>query len=425
MNSEKINNDIPLAALGRLSKSEELGLEAALAEDPQLAAELREQEEIITGLWHSAAPLQTMPRAAWGELQERLHDSKTSPRKSPLQVTRWLGGLGWAAALTFGILLLNKQDPTPQEHTQKNTPENSQTISETRIIDSYPGDTEAERKVRERLRKDQQKLATALAERDSATLSSQVIELYRPGESAIESPEVRSQRLLKLLTAALGHDLQKHDEEPVTLIIEEGWLDLALQSLPDDAKIRHRTFPSDRFGDFNLLRSPDGEFFDPVTKFLWKPAPDGGGYLGALAPEDHDLSDFSEAPEIKELEDPASSESLLADSSQAHGYLVRNDNGDAPSFILRGINPTTDTITIRQGNQIASLAPTLPGMISATLGTSTNNLAVPPLSFPTTSPRPQLMEITNPNNQFIWNQPFDIISTDSQGTPSVILTTEP
>ena len=424
MSSEKIKNDIPLAALGRLSNSEELELEAALAEAPQLSAELREQEEIITGLWHSSAPLQTMPRSAWGELQERLHASNTKAQNPPLQFTKWLGGLGWAAALVLGILLWNHQAPVAQESTQSSQAGDTKTITNTRIINSHPGDTEAERKVRERLRKVQQKLATALAERDSATLSSQVIELYRPGEAAIESPEVRSQRLLQLLTEALGHNLQKREEESVALIIEEGWLDIALQSLPEDAKIRHRTFPTDHFDDFNLLRSPEGEFFDPTTKFLWEPAPDGGGYLGSLAPEDLDLSNFSGTPEVKEDGDPSLSETFLADLPQAHGYLVRNDNDAAPSFILNGINPTTETITVRQGDQIASLE--TPFLDLNTARFHTDSSSIPSISPPAPAMMvsPQLMEITDLNNRINWSEPFDVISTDPQGNPSVILTTQ-
>ena len=432
MSSEKIKNDLPLAALGRLSKPEELELEAALAEDPQLAAELREHEEIIAGLWHSAAPLQTMPRSAWGELQERLHKSKTDiPITSP-HFSKWLGALGWAAALVLGVFLWTEEKSTPQEHAQAHEAGEGKTITKTRIIDSNSGATEAERAVRERLKKVQEKLTTALAERDSATLASQVIELYPPGQSASDSPEIRSQRLLKLLTEALGQDLQRHDEEAVSLIIEEGWLDLALQTLPDDAKIRHRTFPAERFDDYGLLRSPEDEYFDPDSKFLWKPAPDGGGYLGSLAPENLDLSNFSNAPEIKESPDPSPSAPLLSDLSRPYGYLVRNEHGDSPSFVLNGINPSTDTITIRQGDRTANLAPPLlsfnaPVIASSLTGsnmqTSSNDIAAS--SLPNMS-GPQVMEIVNSSsNPINLSEHFEVISTDAKGTPSVILTTQP
>ena len=434
MSSEKIKTDIPLAALGRLSKPEELELEAALADDPQLAAELREQEEIIAGLWHSSAPLQTIPRSAWGELQKRLQESKAEPPKATLQFTRWLGALGWAAALALGLFLWSDHHSTSAESAHATQAESGdpKTFTGTRVIESHPGSPEAERGTRARLKKVQQRLATALAERDSATLASQVIELYRPGESAIDSPEVRSQRLLNLLTAALGHDLQKLDEEVVSLIIEEGWLDLALQSLPEDAKVRHRTFPTDRFEDFDLLRSPEGEYFDPTSNFLWKLAPDGGGYLGSLAPEDLDLSRFSETSEIKEVEDPVLPDTLLADHSQAHGYLVRNEGGGSPSFILNGVDPSTDALTIRQGTRTAYLEPPLTAFNSdtgANFATGSNLDTSPgPLTptFPAMMLSPQLMEIAESNSdQILWSEPFEVIRMDAQGNTSVILTTQP
>ena len=423
MSSEKIKNDIPLAALGRLSKAEALELEAAIAEDPQLAAELREHEEIIAGLWHSAAPLQTMPRSAWGELQERLHKSKMDTPETSPHFSKWLGALGWAAALVLGIFLWTGEKSTPRESSQAIEPGEGKTITKTRIIDSNPGATEAERAVRERLRKVQEKLTTALAERDSATLASQVIELYPPGESPVDSPEVRSQRLLKLLTEALGHNLQKLDEESVSLIIEEGWLNIALQSLPADATIRHRAFPIENFDDYELLRSPEGEFFDPSSNFIWKPAPDGGGYLGSLAPEDMDLSNFTNTPEIKEVEDPAPTDTRLADLPQPSGYLVRNEHGDAPSFVLSGVNPTTDAITIRQGSQTVGLEhPLLTfNASSAPLSATGNNI-----QGSSSISGPQLLEISDFNNShIIWSEPFEVIRTNAQGKPSVILTTEP
>jgi len=437
MSPEKITHEIPLAALGRLSKSEEIELEAALADDPQLAAELREHEEIITSLWHSSAPLQTMPRSAWGELQKRLHESNARPSCPASQFTKWFGALGWAAAFALALFLWSNKNTSIKESTwaQQPDPEDTQTVKRTRVVGSHSNVSEAERNTRLRLSQMREQLATALAERDSATLASQVIELYAPGESDFDSPEVRSRRLLDLLTEALGRDLQKLDEESVSLIIEEGWLDVALQSLPEDAKIRHRTFPTDNFGEFDLLRSPKGEYFDPTSNFLWKPAPDGGGYLGTLAPADLDLSQFIEAGEIEESEDPSPTETLIADVPEARGYLVRNEAGGSPSFVLNGVDPSTDALTIRQGNRTAYLEPPLLASASppqTTIGENLpgSNFTPSSNSFPPAltkfQPGPQLMEITeNNSDQIKWSEPFQVIRSDALGNASVILTTKP
>ena len=127
--------------------------------------------------------------------------------------------------------------------------------------------------------------------------------------------------------------------------------------------------------------------------------------------------------EIKEVEDPAPNDTRLADLPQPSGYLVRNEHGDAPSFVLSGVNPTTDAITIRQGSQTVGLEhPLLTfNASSAPLSATGNNI-----QGSSSISGPQLLEISDFNNShIIWSEPFEVIRTDAQGKPSVILTTEP
>jgi len=454
MTAEELKDMLPLAALGRLSAQEEAELEAALADNPQLAAQLREHEDIITNLWHSAAPLQTMPRSAWNEMRAEMHSETTKIAPILTPFSKWFSRTGWAAAIALGFVLFFKKQPPALENSTviSSTDQEEQPLSPQKNATSKSITQSSEpRNRRDQITRLQKRLAEALANRDSATLASQIIELHRPGDSSTSDPETRSKRLLALLTEALQANLRKLDEETVALIIEEGWIDVALQTLAKDAVVRHREFPTDNFQDFNLLKSEEGQYYDPVSGFLWKPALDGGGFLGSLAPDDFDLSVFgkpSEDPSFENeqtvdhtVETEQAIDSRLAELSPAQGYVIRDANGGSSTFVLSGINPTLDSISIRQSGTSAPLDPTnllasnrpIVSTGNRTSGDALRNFAssgviansATPL-ISTENPGPQLMEVSDFFTGSIqWNEPFEVIKTDSTGTETVILTSNP
>lgn len=99
---DDIRDDLPLYALGSLDAEERAAVEAALAADPALAAELRQWTELV-GLMALDAP-DAVPAAARGRLLDRVRVSAAPKRTAARRRIAWQTPLAAAAALLLAIL---------------------------------------------------------------------------------------------------------------------------------------------------------------------------------------------------------------------------------------------------------------------------------------------------------------------------------
>jgi hypothetical protein len=426
MTAKELEDKIPLAALGRLS-SQELGeLEATLAETPELALQLREYEDILGGLWLSAAPLKTAPGAAWDNIQRRTQNrsEKTIPFAGNLS---WLG---WAAAVLIGVSWVVssffESSPVPgepsisgKEDPVKNTilPDKPvRSANPDRIARTPPTGPRARR-----LYELREKLQRFYDQRDAATSAPRITALHRPGAAIDTDRDSQGKRLMDLLTQALYEDIRRQNEEEVSLIIEDGWPEEGIQLAPD-ALVRHRRFPVEEAAELGLLVSEEGHYYDSSSGFLWQPASDGGGYLGSLAPEGLDLTAFNEPEPAPDHANDTEIREAMA--SVPEGYLIEGDNGEAPVFIFNGVVSADQAISLRQGNNSVPLAPDPPitdahGSANDSSSETQNSIAgnlVPSFIF---GLPPQASASVD------FSQPFEVITTDPNGQQSVILTTGP
>lgn len=330
------STQITLRALDRLSPNEAHELESELANNPALAAELRATEDTIAAVWHAASPLRSAPPEALNYIHGKLHPVRSRPG---LPFT--LAALGWAAAIVLAFLLFIRPQSAPPIASIKETPSPvPPSVSSPPGIPPRP-ETQAPQPDRqlETIRRLRQELVTLHAQRSGPRIR----ELRAPGDTAGSLPGDRNRALLDLLIAALADNLARHSESPATLVVEDGWLDSDFANLPEDGVIRHRSFPAENFADFGLLRSPQGDFYDPASGLLWALAEDGGGYLGRPAPGDLDLTLFDATPAVLPKFDNESPQTPSPQKSSPSGYLVQSEM-EGNATIIIGNLPTNGTV---------------------------------------------------------------------------------
>lgn len=311
-----------LRSLDRLPPEEARDFESRLAGDPALAANLREWEDTVTAIWHAASPLVPAPAGSLDAVRAGLH-----PVRSRRGLGVFLAATGWAAALVLAILLMNrpqtrpiaKISSVPEKVALSPAPVGAPAARDSRH------ETEPDGKLHETIRRLQSELAAS----HSRGAGPRIRELRPPGAAGRPGDQARA--LNALLAAALAEHLARQSESPAALTVENGWLDSIFAALPPGSVIRHRSFPAENYGQYQLLRSDDGEFYDPASNLIWSPAEDGGGYLGHVAEAGFDHSAFQSADPLSSPEpDPP----LDKSSPSPSGYLVQiSDGGDATIII--------------------------------------------------------------------------------------------
>ncbi|YCM47010.1 hypothetical protein V2O64_24520 (plasmid) [Verrucomicrobiaceae bacterium 227] len=433
MTSLEFEEMIPLAALGKLTRQEQTSFETAMADNPDLATALREHEEIVAGLWQSASPLRTMPHSVWNEIKSEINPPSPVQFSAP-GVSSWLG---WAAALMVAAIWFLMSQNTPDE---ANPAVGSQALPlgentakpdrSSRVVTSRP-DSSRQRQLfdlREKLR--------TIRDADAAsTASPRIVALRHPDSPILDDPETRTQRLMDLLTMALHDDLQRINEEKVTLVIEEGWPEAGL-NLPREAVVRHRNFPVEQAEMLGLLVSEENHFYDPASSMLWMPAPDGGGFLGERAPEDLDLTQFQHPLEPE----PQTMETQIANLGVPEGYLISaGQAGESPTFILNNVNLASDSFSVLQGGTVIPLKANSTSHFQGSLADASvwprDGLAVPDdpastigwMSDNYVGSTIFVFDPTSfePGPPFKADVPFEVIKTSATGEESVILTNAP
>jgi hypothetical protein len=326
MNSS--DRDLTLRALDRLPPAEARELDQWLADDPAAAASLRSLEDTITAVWLASSPLQPAPTNAFEGIRAQLHPARRRPSLFPA-----LAALGWAAAIVLWVVRFARPDELSQiargtpvviPSSPADSPASPAALSESPAVDNP-----AEAQLRETIRRLQSSLAIAR----SRVSAPRIRELRAPGSAADPRADDHGSALLELLKTTLSETLARRTEIPTTLTIESGWLESTFAGLPADSVIRHRSFPEEYFADYGLLRSIDGEFYDPVAGLLWSPAPDGRGYLGRAAPAELDPSRFETHPAAPATPHPPG----LAPSPS--GYLVQGGPDEESTLVIGNLPP--------------------------------------------------------------------------------------
>lgn len=327
-----ISSDLTLHALGRLPASEAHELESKLAADPALASELRELEDRITEVWHAASPLLPAPAGCFEAVRARLHPVRHRPG-----LTAGLAAVGWAAAIALAATLLLKNPPPTAGTTRPpaTDPRTNPSILDAPADQPPPVPSQPDSNPqRSTIRRLQQELAIARQNGAGPRIHS----LRPPGSRGNPPPADQARELNALLTSALAEHLARQSEVPSSLTVETGWLETLFAALPADALIRHRAFPVENFGDYGLLRSEDGDFYDPEAHMVWSPADDGGGYLGRVVAVDYNPVGFQAAPPETPTKKPA-----VEPKAEPTGYLVQTGTGSDATVIIGNLPLTGET----------------------------------------------------------------------------------
>jgi anti-sigma factor RsiW len=338
------DHDLTLRALDRLPAEETRELEAMLADDPRLAAELRATEDAMAAIWHAASPLVAAPAASFEEIQARLHPVRNRHLKAKV-----IGSTGWAAALALAAVLVGRQEKiSPSPVVSQTTPvvlgqEVANPATPKTLVAPpirRPGDA-PQRKLRETVLALRQELRAARY----GSVGPRIRVLRSPGTRGSAATSDPARALRDFLTAALTEDLARRTELPTTLTVETGWTPAAFAVLPVGSVVRHRSFPVEDFADYGLLRAANGDFYDPVTQLVWTQAEDGGGYLGEVAPVDQDLTAFEPAPAEPEPRNPRE----LSQKKPAETQAVKNEPNPKPApsgYFVQGAEDEKSTLII-------------------------------------------------------------------------------
>lgn len=337
---------ITLHALDRLSPTDAHEAEAAVAQDPELARQLREVEDIAAHLWHASSPLHSAPAEIWDGIAEQIKESPSQKRVVSLP----LALVGWAAALVLLLVLAFQPAPAPPTPTTTAPSEGDSNDGQDvrianpssrppRSIGPGPG-PERSLASPQKLRAQLHRLKEQLARYENTSKGSRptIVSLHPPGTKSRPNPQDSNTRVISLITEALAHDLRRRNEVEVDLVIEQGWDSDLLREATDDMVLRHRSF-LEATADLELLTSEDGRFYDPATEFLWTPAEDGGGFLGQRASADLDLGAFVESI-VSPDQDPGEGDPILANNDDdPQGYLVEDPLTHETTLLVDKIPP--------------------------------------------------------------------------------------
>ncbi|MEO5714126.1 MAG: hypothetical protein ABIT37_11620 [Luteolibacter sp.] len=279
--------DATARALDLLPPSDTAHSDPRFARDPRLVVESRLTREAATDVWLAVSPLHIAPPEVLHAVMEEIRPHATTVSRGRRYLP-WLAASGWAAAAVVAFLLWPKFVVTKPDATAT-LPVPVEGESMHPSAPSQPPPLPATRDVR--LRQEIVRLQERLAVvgKDSAPVP-RVLSLHAPGAPR-RTPEEARQRVQSILTAALRSALEAESGAPsdaAELVIERGW------PVPQgDGVVRHRHFPEASWQELGLLRSANGEYYDPVSKTVWTSEPDGKSFLGRKTTEGENLAGFA------------------------------------------------------------------------------------------------------------------------------------
>lgn len=417
MNSR--HRDVTLHALSRLPAAATEELESALAADPDLAGELRSNEDAIAAIWQASAPLTSAPAGHYAGIREKIATRAVlKPRILPILAT-----LGWAAALVMGAFLMLRPAvirPIPTIGNARNPVQQPGRIDDfgeaRRSADRSVVPRRAENSSKNRMEASLRLLQAELSAARRAARAPRVRELRAPGAArgmgGIDERD-RDQEVGNLLREMLTENLARAGEAPSTLVVENGWIEQFFAALPEGALVRHRNFPADEFARFGLLRAESGDFYDPAAGLVWSPAADGGGFLGQRPAPGFDASGFSPG-EMEPI--PPVAPSI---KSAPSGFLVQSGSGENAEemLVIGNLEPQNGAppeLFASTDGGVTTVALSVNGYWPSQDGSLIGNFSVP-----------ITMSSNSAGLSSLGSGPLTILRTDENGGTTVILTEAP
>lgn len=349
--------DATAHALDLLPPTDPARSDPVLRRNPALVEEVRATRDLAADVWLSVSPLRTAPPGVLAAVMEKIEPRAGSqvggrPRWQP-----WLAASGWGAAAALALAWwawppAGELPPRPGAGVR---PGPSESPELTAAPD--PGPRGRDSALRQEIQRLQARLTKQRIGSDSASATPRVMALHAPG-GVRRSPEETRARVNALLTEALRSALEAErgaTADPVALVIERGW-PIGGLAVPDEGGlVRHRNFPEPSWRELGLLRSANGEYYDPANGLIWSPDPAARGFLGRQRTAADDLVGFAAEPT---LEMPADGELAAA---APEGFLIEDPLAGTTQVVLDQLPAqlaNTDTVvswTAAAGPQSANL----------------------------------------------------------------------
>ena len=323
-----------------------------LARDPRLTEESRLTREAAADVWLAVSPLHVAPP----EILQAVLEEIRPPAARTSRTLPWLAASGWAAAALIAFLLWPKNDVTRQDSAELGPVRQPRIGRDSSFPAGAPSDS---LRVRREIGRLQERLA---AVGKASVPVPRVIGLHAPGAPRRTAEESR-ERVQSILTAALRSALEAESGapgDPAELVIERGWPVAA-----DDEIIRHRHFPESSWQELGLLRSANGQYYDPATRTVWWPDAEGKSFLGRKSTDHEDLAGFTARPDLPaatSVKPRTAPEGFVIENPEMHSAEVVIDQVPAPEpgnervIILKDPRGRTTTLPL-QGTAVESGQP--------------------------------------------------------------------
>lgn len=295
-----------------------------IVRDAALLGEARATREAAADVWLAVSPLRAAPPDVLHSVMEKIGPpASTADRRH--RFIPWIAASGWAAAVVIAVSLWphwNHGQARTETVAVQGTGTAPSALFKNGAAPVAPASPET-RPREKQLREELMRLRNTVADlRDEQSVSApRVMSLSAPG-SIQRSPEETRERVWAVLTHALRTSLAAESgsaDDPVPLVIESGWLPNGFVVPDEDIVLKHRNFPEDSWREFGLLRSDEGDYYDPAHQILWLPDPaDMGGFIGTKAFEPEiDLAAYKRPDEVED-------EPKVARRREPEGFVIED-----------------------------------------------------------------------------------------------------
>lgn len=299
--------DVVARALDILPPGDPAASDPRLVRDEALSEEARATREAAADVWLAVSPLRAAPPDVLGSVLDKIGlPAPEVPVPKVRRLAPLLAASGWAAAVAVTVCLWPRHAGEQASQIVVTAPRTSPAKSSER--EGTGGDASvaaghADYDARtERLRRDYanlQKTVEMLRRNELATLP-RVMNLRTPGSprrSPEESRQQMFQKMYQMMANSFRDQLEVYNGEPgdsADFVIERGYMQPGMDLANSDIVLRHLNFPEQAWQDYGLLRSDNGEYYDPIRHLLWTSDPVAGGFVGRRM-ENMDLATFKGA----------------------------------------------------------------------------------------------------------------------------------
>lgn len=332
--------DAMARALDLLPTDDPARSDPRLVRDAALVEEARATREAAADLWLAVSPLRAAPPDLLPSVMEKIGLPVVAANRRQ-RYFPWIAASGWAAAAVVAVSLW------PQRHAQGplplpgavagQAPTKSPGAAGNPVFPVVPQAEEIRSPERQQ-RDELMRLRNLLADlREEQMVSApRVMSLSAPG-SIEPTPEEARERVWAVVTHALRHSLVA-GRGPASagggqnLIFDAGLPD-ASAFADDETVLMHLNFPENSWQEHGLLRSDDGNYYDPAQQVLWVPDGAGFGFFGKKTPEvEIDGEVYKAASEVQDI-------ASIERKNEAQGYVVEDPLTKKAEVFVDGVLP--------------------------------------------------------------------------------------